>query len=50
MTLRVDEHLFRATVSATIPVNIESTVKFSLNPKKLHCFDRGTGTNIAFSA
>jgi multiple sugar transport system ATP-binding protein len=50
LTLRVDEHLFRATVPATIPVNVESTVKFSLNPKKLHCFDRSTGTNLAFPA
>ena len=50
VTLRVDEHLFRATVPATIPVNVESTVKFSWNPKKLHCFDRSTGTNLAFSA
>ncbi len=50
LTLRVDQHLFRATVPATTPVNVESTVKFSLNPGKLHCFDRATGTNIAFSA
>jgi multiple sugar transport system ATP-binding protein len=50
VTLRVDEHLFRATVPATVAVNIESRVKFSFNPRKLHCFDRSTGANIAFSA
>jgi multiple sugar transport system ATP-binding protein len=50
VTLRVDEHLFRATVPATVAVNVESAVKFSFNPKKLHCFDRSTGTNLAFSA
>jgi multiple sugar transport system ATP-binding protein len=50
VTLRVDEHLFRATVPATAAVNVETRVKFSFNPKKLHCFDRGTGTNIAFPA
>jgi len=50
LTLRVDEHLFRATVPATVAVNVESQVKFSFNPKKLHCFDRGSGKNIAVSA
>jgi multiple sugar transport system ATP-binding protein len=50
VTLRVEEHLFRATVPATIAVNVESTVKFSFNSRKLHCFDRGTGANIAFAS
>jgi multiple sugar transport system ATP-binding protein len=50
VTLRVDEYLFRATVPATVAVNVESSVKFSFDPKKLHCFDRSTGANLAFSA
>ena len=49
VTLRVDEHLFRATVPANVSVNVESTVRFSWNPKKLHCFDKATGTNLAYS-
>ncbi len=50
VTLRVDEHLFKATIPATLPVNIESAVKFSWNPKKLHCFDRQSGESLALSA
>ena len=50
VTLRVDEHLFKATIPATVAVSVESTVKFSWNPSKLHCFDRATGTNLAYPA
>jgi multiple sugar transport system ATP-binding protein len=49
VTLRVDDHLFRATMPATASANVEGTVRFSWNPKKLHCFDKVTGNNIAFS-
>jgi multiple sugar transport system ATP-binding protein len=49
VTLRVDEHLFKATVPANVIVNVESTVRFSWNPAKLHCFDRTTGANLALS-
>jgi multiple sugar transport system ATP-binding protein len=47
VTLRLDEHLFKATVPATAPVEVEDVVRFSWNPSKLHCFDRQTGTNLA---
>ncbi len=50
VTLRVDDHLFRATVPATAAVNIEGAVKFSFDPKKMHCFDRGSGKNLTFTA
>jgi multiple sugar transport system ATP-binding protein len=50
VTLRVEEHLFRATVPATVAVNVENKIKFSFNPRKLHCFDRSTGANIAFAS
>ncbi len=50
VTLRVDETLFKATIPATHSIDIEGTVKFSWNPRKLHCFDRKTGENIALSA
>jgi multiple sugar transport system ATP-binding protein len=49
VTLRVDEHLFRATVPANAAVSIESTVRFSWNPEKLHCFDKDSGVNLAHS-
>jgi multiple sugar transport system ATP-binding protein len=47
VTLRVDEHLFKATVPATQEIAIENTVRFSWAPEKLHCFDRRTGVNLA---
>jgi multiple sugar transport system ATP-binding protein len=47
VTLRVDRHLFKATVPATLPAEVESTVRFGLDPRKLHCFDPQTGVNLA---
>jgi multiple sugar transport system ATP-binding protein len=49
VTLRVDDHLFRATVPAMVGVEVESTVKFSWDTAKLHCFDRGSGVNLSAS-
>ncbi len=49
VTLRVDNHLFKATVPATLPLSVETAVKFGLNSSKLHCFDGSTGTNLAFA-
>jgi multiple sugar transport system ATP-binding protein len=46
VTLRVDDHLFKATVPANTDVNVEGSVKFSWNPRKVHCFDGATGTNL----
>jgi multiple sugar transport system ATP-binding protein len=50
VTLRVDNQLFRATVPAMVGVDVESTVRFSWNPAKLHCFDRVSGVNLAYGA
>ena len=47
LTLRVGDHLFKATVPATTQVQVEHPVRFTWNPAKLHCFDRQTGTNLA---
>jgi multiple sugar transport system ATP-binding protein len=47
VTLRVGEDLLKATVPATMPVQVDGTVRFSWNPDKVHCFDRQTGTNLA---
>jgi multiple sugar transport system ATP-binding protein len=49
VTLRVDDHLFRATVPAMVGVEVESTVKFTWDPDKLHCFDRSSGVNLSQS-
>jgi multiple sugar transport system ATP-binding protein len=47
VTLKVDDHLFKATVPATSDVRMEANVRFSWDSGKLHCFDRGTGVNLA---
>jgi multiple sugar transport system ATP-binding protein len=48
VTLRVDAHLLKATVPAALPVGVDSAVRFGLNPAKVHCFDSGTGVNLAY--
>jgi multiple sugar transport system ATP-binding protein len=47
VTLRVDDHLFKATIPATVTVNVDSKVCFGWNPGKLHCFDAATGASLA---
>ena len=47
VTLRVDDHLFKATIPSTVAVNVESAVRFGWNTAKLHCFDAATGTSLA---
>ncbi len=47
ITLRVQDHLLKATVPATMPIQVENPVKFSWNPEKVHCFDRHSGANLA---
>jgi multiple sugar transport system ATP-binding protein len=47
VTLRVGDQLIKATTPASMPVLVESPVRFSWNPAKLHCFDRQTGLNLA---
>ena len=47
MTLRVDEHLLKATVPATLPVAIEDSVRFGFDADKVHCFDGSTGVSFA---
>src|SRR6185295_17652577 len=36
VTLRVGDHLFNATVPATLNVAVDGTVRFGFNPQKLH--------------
>ncbi len=47
VTLRVDAHLFKATVPATMAVAVEETVRFSWDAGKVHCFDGRTGLSLA---
>ena len=46
VTLRVDDHLFNATVPATLNVAVNGTVRFGFNSQKLHYFDRSSGMSL----
>jgi multiple sugar transport system ATP-binding protein len=46
VTLRADDHLFRATIPATVRLAIDSTVGFTWDVAKLHFFDAETGINL----
>ncbi|MGH6920688.1 MAG: ABC transporter ATP-binding protein, partial [Geminicoccaceae bacterium] len=46
VTLRVDDHLLNATIPPTVPVAIDSAVRFSWDTSKLHFFDAETGVNL----
>ena len=47
VTLRVDDHLFKATVPATMKIVVEEAVRFSWTPDKVHVFDGKTGISLA---
>jgi multiple sugar transport system ATP-binding protein len=47
VTLRLDDHLFKATVPAVMPIAVETPVRFTFDPARVHCFDRATGTSLA---
>jgi multiple sugar transport system ATP-binding protein len=47
VTLRVDEQLLKATVPAAMEIGVERPVRFGVDARKLHCFDRATGVNLA---
>src|SRR5581483_8388949 len=46
VTLRVDGVLLKATVPATVPMAIEDSVNFGLDPAKIHCFQGSSGVNL----
>jgi multiple sugar transport system ATP-binding protein len=46
VTLRADDHLFNATIPATVRIAIDSTVGFTWDAAKLHFFDAETGVNL----
>lgn len=48
VTLRVDDLLLRATVPARTSYQIDGTIRFGFNDKKLHCFDAASGQNLFY--
>jgi multiple sugar transport system ATP-binding protein len=48
ITLRVEDQLLRATVPATVDIDIEGAVRFGLNTERVHCFDGRTGVNLGY--
>ena len=46
VTLRIDDHLFKATVPATMRVAVEDEIRFGWNPHKLHLFDTASGLRL----
>jgi len=46
VTLKVDEHLLKATVPARMVIAIDSTVPFTFNRSKLQFFDAQTGVSL----
>ncbi|MCP4623781.1 MAG: ABC transporter ATP-binding protein [bacterium] len=47
VTLKINDHLLRATVDAKYNFEIDANVRFQMNQAKLHFFDKNTGTNLA---
>ena len=50
VTLRVGDHLLRATAPARAKLDIDDTVRFGWNPKKVVLFDQVSGISLRHSA
>jgi multiple sugar transport system ATP-binding protein len=46
VTLKVDEHSLKATVPAHMPIEVDSTTPFAIDPGKLQFFATQTGNNL----
>jgi multiple sugar transport system ATP-binding protein len=46
VTLKVNEHTLKATVPARMAIEVDTTVPFTFNPRKLQFFDAQTGVNL----
>jgi ABC-type sugar transport system ATPase subunit len=46
VTVKINDHLLRATVDAKYHFEIDTTVRFRLNTEKLHFFDKNTGASL----
>jgi multiple sugar transport system ATP-binding protein len=47
VTVKMNDHRFRATVDAKYNFEIDATVSFHMNQAKLHFFDKKSGENLA---
>jgi multiple sugar transport system ATP-binding protein len=47
VTIKINNHLLRATVDAKYSFKIDANVGFQMNQAKLHFFDENTGVNLA---
>ena len=46
VTIRISDHLLRATVDAKYNFAIDASIRFQLNQSKLHFFDKNTGASL----
>lgn len=46
VTIKINDHLLRATVDAKYNFEIDTNVRFQLNTEKLHFFDKNTGASL----
>ena len=46
VTLKVNEHALKATVPASMAIEVDTKVPFAFNPRKLQFFDAQTGVNL----
>jgi multiple sugar transport system ATP-binding protein len=46
VTVRINDHLLRATVDAKYNFEIDANVRFQINQDKLHFFDKTSGANL----
>ena len=49
VTVKINDHLLRATVDAKYRFEIDTNVRFQLNTEKLHFFKRDSGENLIAS-
>ena len=49
VTLKINDHLLRATVDAKHQFEIDTNIRFRLNPEKLHFFNKDSGDNLIAS-
>jgi multiple sugar transport system ATP-binding protein len=49
VTLKVADHTLKATVPAHTTIEVDSTIPFALDPRKLQFFDDQTGVNLALN-
>ncbi len=46
VTIKINDHLLRATVDAKYHFEIDTNVRFRMNTEKLHFFDKNTGASL----